>query len=244
MQDAKSITTAHDRPSSPAPTATSAPEVKTGRDRKPGDCRQGPVFGLGARHAALPHLGIDPIIIATQIVAALQTIVSRSINPAECGVISIGQIIGGDTFNVIPESVRMRGTARWFDAVIGNQLESGIRRLTTGIAESFGATAAVDYQRVMPATVNDVVATEIARRAASTVAGDTRVIPMKHPTMGAEDFAFMLEAKSGSYILLGARRDANDPMLHHPRYDFNDDILPIGASYWVTLAEQQLPKSH
>ena len=158
--------------------------------------------------------------------------------------ISIGQIIGGDTFNVIPESVRMRGTARWFDAVIGNQLESGIRRLTTGIAESFGATAAVDYQRVMPATVNDVVATEIARRAASTVAGDTRVIPMKHPTMGAEDFAFMLEAKSGSYILLGARRDANDPMLHHPRYDFNDDILPIGASYWVTLAEQQLPKSH
>jgi len=201
------------------------------------------ITGKGS-HAALPHLGIDPIIIATQIVAALQTIISRSINPAECGMISIGQIIGGDTFNVIPESVRMRGTARWFDAGIGNQLESGIRRLTTGIAESFGAVAEVDYRRVMPVTVNDVTATEIARRAASTVAGDARVIRVKHPNMGAEDFAFMLEAKPGSYIALGAGRGENDAMLHHPRYDFNDDILPVGASYWATLAEQFLPKKH
>ena len=137
----------------------------------------------------------------------------------------------------------MRGTARWFEAYIGDQLENGVRRLTTGIAESFGAVAEVDYRRVMPVTVNDVAATEIARRAASTVAGDARVIPVKHPNMGAEDFAFMLEAKPGSYIALGAGRGENDPMLHHPRYDFNDNILPIGASYWVTLAEQFLPKS-
>jgi amidohydrolase len=128
------------------------------------------ITGKGS-HAAFPHLGIDPIIIATQVVAALQTIVSRTIDPAECGVISIGQIIGGDTFNVIPESVRMRGTARWFDASVGDQLENGIRRLTTGIVTSFGAKADVDYQRIMPATVNDVTATEIARRAAATVAG-------------------------------------------------------------------------
>jgi hippurate hydrolase len=156
-------------------------------------------------HAAFPHLGIDPIIIATQVVAALQTIVSRTIDPAECGVISIGQIIGGDTFNVIPESVRMRGTARWFDAGVGDQLENGIRRLTTGIVASFGAKADVDYQRIMPATVNDVAATGISRRAAAAVAGGARVTPMRHPSMGAEDFAFMLEAKTRQLHSVGSR---------------------------------------
>jgi hippurate hydrolase len=200
------------------------------------------ITGRGS-HAALPHLGIDPIIIATQVVGALQTIITRTINPAECGVISIGQIIGGDTFNVIPESVRMRGTARWFDRTVGDQIEDGIRRLTTGITESFGAKAKVDYQRIMPATVNDDAATGITRRAATTVAGQARVNAMPHPNMGAEDFAFMLEAKPGSYILLGAGRGEGDAMLHEPRYDFNDEILPIGASYWATLAEQALPRS-
>ena len=215
--------------------------------------RDGPIMAGGATleititgrgsHAAFPHLGIDPIIIATQVVGALQTIVTRTINPAECGVISIGQIIGGDTFNVIPDSVRMRGTARWFDPTVGNQIEDGIRRLTTGITESFGAKAEVVYQRVMPATINDVTATGITRRAATTVAGEARVTAMPHPNMVAEDFAFMLEAKPGSYILLGAGRGEGDPTLHEPRYDFNDEILPIGASYWATLAEQSLPKS-
>jgi hippurate hydrolase len=200
------------------------------------------ITGRGS-HAAFPHLGIDPIIIATQVVGALQTIITRTINPAECGVISIGQIIGGDTFNVIPDSVRMRGTARWYDPTVGDQIEEGIRRLTTGITESFGAKAEISYHRVMPATVNDATATGIARRAATTVAGEARVVPVPHPNMTAEDFAFMLEAKPGSYILLGAGRGEGDPMPHEPRYDFNDEILPIGASYWATLAEQFLPKS-
>jgi hippurate hydrolase len=200
------------------------------------------ITGKGS-HAAFPHLGIDPIIIATQVVAALQTIVSRTIDPAECGVITIGQIIGGDTFNVIPESVRMRGTARWFNAGVGDQLENGVRRLTTGIVESFGAKAAVNYDRIMPPTVNDVAATGIARRAAAAVAGEARLVPMRHPTMGAEDFAFMLEAKPGSYILLGAGRGENDPTLHNPRYDFNDEVLAVGASYWAKLAERSLLRS-
>jgi hippurate hydrolase len=95
----------------------------------------------------------------------------------------------------------------------------------------------------MPATINDVTATGITRRAATTVAGEARVTAMPHPNMGAEDFAFMLEAKPGSYILLGAGRGEGDPTLHEPRYDFNDEILPIGASYWATLAEQSLPES-
>jgi hippurate hydrolase len=200
------------------------------------------INGRGS-HAAFPHLGIDPILIATQIVGALQTIVTRTIDPAECSVISIGQIVGGDTFNVIPDSVLMRGTARWFDEGVGDQIEDGVHRLVTGITESFRAKSKVDYRRVMPATINDGGATTIARRAALAVADEMHVTPLRHPNMGAEDFAFMLEAKPGSYILLGAGRDDGGPMLHEPRYDFNDEILPIGASYWAKLVEQSLPKS-
>jgi amidohydrolase len=199
------------------------------------------VTGKGT-HGAQPHFGIDPIVIAAQIVSALQTIVARTIEPVEGGVVTIGHINGGHTYNVIPETVRMLGTARWFDPRVGDQLEAGVRRLTTGIAESFGATADVVFDRAYPATVNDPDATTLTRRAAATVAGEARVTPMQKPTMGGEDFSFMLNAKQGSYIMLGGARGKDDAMVHHPRYDFNDEILPIGASYWVTLAEQLLPR--
>jgi hippurate hydrolase len=199
------------------------------------------ITGKGT-HGALPHFGTDPIVIAAQIVSALQTIVARTIEPSEGGVISIGHINGGHTYNVIPETVRMLGTARWFDAHVGDQLEAGVRRLATGIAESFGARAEVVFDRAYPATLNDPDATTLTRRAAATVAGEARVVRMARPTMGGEDFSFMLNAKRGSYIMLGGGRGNNDAMLHHPGYDFNDDILPVGASYWVTLAEQLLPR--
>ena len=191
----------------------------------------------------MPHFGVDPIVVAAQIVTALQSIVARTIEPVEAGVVTIGHINGGHTYNVIPETVRMLGTARWFDAQVGDQLENGVRRLAAGIAESFGAKADVVFSRDYPATVNDPDATTLTRRAAATVAGDARVVPMQKPTMGGEDFSFMLNAKQGSFIMLGASRGKGDAMVHHPRYDFNDDILPIGASYWVTLAEQLLPRS-
>jgi amidohydrolase len=199
------------------------------------------ITGKGT-HGAQPHFGTDPIVIASHIVTALQTIVARTIEPVEGGVVTIGHINGGHTYNVIPETVRMLGTARWFDARVGDQLEDGVRRLATGIAESFGAKADVLFSRDYPATVNDPDATALARRAATAVAGEARVVPMQKPTMGGEDFSFMLNAKQGSYIMLGGGRGRDDAMVHHPRYDFNDEILSVGASYWATLAEQLLPK--
>ena len=197
------------------------------------------ITGKGA-HAAHPNAGVDPIVVASAIVSALQTIVSRSIEPTAAGVVTIGQITAGHVSNVIPETARMRGTARWFDPAVGDRLEAGVRRLATGIAESFGARAEVTFTRDYPATVNEPDATAIAVKAAEAVAGAARVAPMKHPTMGGEDFSYMLEAKKGAYLMLGAGNGPDDPQLHHPRYDFNDEILPIGASWWCAVAEQVL----
>ena len=199
------------------------------------------ITGKGA-HGAHPDHGIDPIVVAAQIVSAFQSIVARSIDPTESGVVTIGHIAGGHTYNVIPETVAMKGTARWFNPAVGDKLEEGVHRLAVGIAASFGATAEVVFDRAYPPTVNDAAATQMAVGAARTVAGEARVVPMKNPTMGGEDFAFMLNAKQGSYIMLGGGRGGNDHMVHHPAYDFNDEILPVGASYWATLAEQLLPR--
>ena len=198
------------------------------------------VTGKGT-HGAQPHYGIDPIVVAAQIVSALQTIVARTVEPVEGGVVTIGHINGGHTYNVIPETVHMKGTARWFRPEVGDQLEAGVRRLATGIAESFGAKAEGVFDRAYPATVNDPDATDLTIKAATTVAGNERVRHMSKPTMGGEDFSFMLNAKQGSYIMLGAGRGKDDAMVHHPAYDFNDEILPVGASYWASLAEQLLP---
>jgi hippurate hydrolase len=199
------------------------------------------VRGKGA-HGAQPHLGVDPIVIAAHIVTALQTIVSRTIHPVDAGVVTIGAINGGVTTNVIPETVTMMGTARWFAPEVGDRLEAGVRRIAESVAAGLGGGAEVAFNRAYPATVNDAEATALARQAAEAVAGASRVVPMEKPTMGGEDFSFMLNAKQGSYIMLGAARSPEDPMVHHPRYDFNDAILPIGASYWAALAEQLLPR--
>ncbi len=199
------------------------------------------VHGKGA-HGAYPHNGIDPIVVAAAIVTALQSVVARNVDPLENAVVTIGHIGGGNAFNVIPETVVMKGTARWFSPAVGDVLEAGVTRIARSTAEAFGATAEVAFNRMYPATVNDAAATELARAAAETVAGAARVAQMARPTMGGEDFSFMLNAKQGSYIMLGGARTANDPQVHHPKYDFNDDILQVGASYWATLVEQLLPR--
>ena len=199
------------------------------------------VIGKGS-HAAFPHYGIDPIVVSAQIVNALQTIVSRSIEPIEAGVVSIGSIHGGEASNILPERVVMKGTARWFEPEVGDRIEAGMHALVNGIASSFGATAELNFYRHSPATVNHAGATGLAVEAAAVVAGQERVEEMASPTMGGEDFAFMLEAQPGAYLMLGAGRGTDDPQLHHPRYDFNDEILPIGASWWATLVERQLAK--
>ena len=200
------------------------------------------VTGRGA-HGAQPHTGIDPIVVSAAIVQAFQSIVARNVEPAQAGVVTVGSIQGGHIYNVIPETVRMLGTARWFDPAVGDILEARLRRLATSIAEGFGAQAEVIFDRTYPATVNDPAAMALARRAAETVRGAAGVQHMERPTMGGEDFSFMLNAKQGAYIMLGAGRGACDVMVHHPKYDFNDAILPVGASYWATLAEQLLPRA-
>ena len=136
----------------------------------------------------------------------------------------------------------MRGTARWFKPSVGDLLEKAVTRIALATAEAYGASADVTFARTYPAVVNDEAATELARAAAEAVVGAARVVPMEQPTMGGEDFSFMLNVKQGNYIMLGAGRTGNDPQVHHPLYDFNDDILPVGASYWATLAEQLLPR--
>ena len=136
----------------------------------------------------------------------------------------------------------MKGTARWFQPEVGDLIENSMHRLVKGIAESFGATAELCYQRHAPSTVNDAEATALAVNAARAVAGEDGVKELRTPTMGGEDFAFMLNVKQGSYLTLGSSRGPDDPALHHPKYDFNDEILPIGASWWATLVEQQLAK--
>ena len=199
------------------------------------------VTGKGS-HGAFPHQGVDSIMVAAQIVNALQTIVSRTIEPMEGGVGSVGNSSGGDAPNILPERVFMKGTARWFKPSVGDKIEASIFRIATGIAATFGASAEVKFSRHAPATVNDDDAATLAMRAAASVAGEAKVRHMSEPTMGGEDFAYMLEAKQGAYLMLGGGRGPDEPQLHHPRYDFNDEILPVGASWYATLSEQLLPR--
>jgi hippurate hydrolase len=199
------------------------------------------ITGKGS-HGAFPHQGVDPVVVASTIVTALQTIVSRNMEPIQGGVVSIGHISGGDAYNILPERVVMKGTARWFRPQVGEIIEAGVHRLATGIAASFGAKAEVNFSRHCPATVNDEDATVIAVAAAETIAGRAKVRHMPMPTMGGEDFAYMLEKKQGAYLMLGGGRGKDEPLLHHPRYDFNDAILPIGSSWYSTLVERHLAR--
>jgi hippurate hydrolase len=198
------------------------------------------ITGLGA-HAAQPHFGIDPIVAGSSLVSALQTIVSRSVDPKHAAVVTVGSFQAGVAANVIPSEAVLKGTARWFDAGVGESMQRAIVRLAKCTAESYGATAEVEMHMVAPATVNDEAAMALARKAATAVAGQAGVVEMEDPVMGAEDFSYMLGVKQGAYIMLGAKRPGQlNPMLHHPRYDFNDQILSTGAAYWAALVEQQL----
>ncbi len=198
------------------------------------------VTGKGA-HAAMPYAGKDPMLFAAHVINALQTIVARNLHPLDAGVVSVTQVHGGDTWNVIPQEVVLRGTVRTFKPEVQDLIEARMRKIVDGIAATFEMTATLRYERRYPATVNSPAETQHALAAATAVVGSDRVDTDPTPEMGSEDFAFMLQKKPGCYVWLGAGRDADTPNIHSPFYDFNDDALPIGASYWVTLAEQQLP---
>ena len=196
--------------------------------------------GKGA-HAAMPNTGRDPMLFAAHAISALQTIVARNLHPLEAGVVSVTQVHGGDTWNVIPQEVVLRGTVRSFDAAVQDLIERRLRTIVAGIAATFEMTATVRYERRYPATVNAETETRHAIAAAGAVVGAANVDAEPMPNMGSEDFAFMLQAKPGCYVWLGTGRGADTPNVHNPYYDFNDDALQIGASYWATLVAQQLP---
>jgi amidohydrolase len=200
------------------------------------------VEGRGA-HAAMPHLGVDPVVAAAQIVSGLQTIASRNIHPLDGAVVSVTQIHGGDTWNVIPDEVVLRGTTRSFDPKVRDALEPAIRRIAEGVCASLGARMSLWYERRYPPTVNSPAETELAAATAAALVGADKVRHDLLPSMGAEDFAFFQEEKPGAYIWIGNGAAPDRAMLHNPHYDFNDDILALGASYWARLAETALEKA-
>jgi amidohydrolase len=195
--------------------------------------------GTGA-HAALPQLGRDAVVAASQLVTALQTIASRTVSPFDAAVVSVTQIHTGDTWNVIPEEAVIRGTTRAFKEEIQTHMETEIRRIADGIAATFGVTAQVHYERRYPPTINDAAETDLTAGIAREIAGNDMVSLDKDPMMGAEDFAFMLNEKPGAYMWIGNGPRDGGCMLHNPHYDFNDEVLPLGASYWAKLVETRL----
>lgn len=193
-------------------------------------------------HAAMPHQTRDPIVGGAQLVTALQTLVSRTVDPTDPAVVSVTAFNGGTAHNVIPPRVELMGTVRSFSAAARDTLESGIERLTHHICTGLGLTGAVDYQREYPATVNTAAEADLCAAVAAQVVGAENVQRDLPPSMGAEDFAFMLQARPGCYVWLGTGVGPDTAPLHHPRFDFHDAALPLGASYWVRLVETRLPR--
>ena len=189
-------------------------------------------------HAALPHNTIDPITIAAQLILALQTIVSRNVNPMREAVLSVTMVEAGQAFNVIPRTVKLTGTVRTLDEDVRTFMEERLRAVTDGICATFGATASIHYRNGYPVTVNAPRQTAFAADVARLVGGVERVDADVDGTMGGEDFAYMLQAKPGAYIFLGNGPSAD---LHTDTYDFNDDVIPMGVSYWAKLVETALP---
>ena len=197
------------------------------------------VEGTGA-HGAMPHLGHDSVVAAAQIVTALQSIVARNVDPLEAGVVSVTKIHGGDAFNVIPQAVELAGTVRTFKPQVRDLIAAGIARIAESTAAALGTRATVNLEARFPATVNTADETDRAEAAAAAVVGAERVHRDLAPCMGSEDFAYMLQARPGSYIWIGNGAGVGGCFLHNPGYDFNDEILPVGASYWATLVEREL----
>jgi hippurate hydrolase len=188
-------------------------------------------------HAARPHLAVDAVVTGAQIITNLQSIVSRNVDPLKSAVISICMFQAGNTDNVLPQTVQLRGTARSFDAGVRDLLERRLHEVVNGTAAAMGATARLTYQRNYPVLSNHPSQTDFAASVAKEVAGDDKVDTDLPPMMGAEDFSFMLNARPGAFIWVGNGESAG---LHHPAYNFNDDAIPFGTSYWVRLVEKAL----
>lgn len=197
------------------------------------------VNGRGG-HGAEPQATADPILAGASIVMALQSIVARNIHPMDPSVITVGAFNAGAASNVIPARAELVIGIRSFDPAVRDELERRIRLIAEGQAASYGMSATVDYQRSYDATINHPAETAFLRDLATRFAGPEKVREMARPSMGSEDFAYMLKARPGSYFFLGGRASEDDRPLHHPGYNFNDDLLPIGAAFWTELVETYL----
>jgi amidohydrolase len=206
------------------------------------------IRGKGS-HAALPHNGIDPVPIACQMVQAFQTIVSRNMKPIDAGVVSVTMLHAGEATNVVPDSCELQGTVRAFRGEVQDLIERRMRQIAEHVCAAHEAKCEFEFHRNYPATVNSAPEAEFAREVMASIVGPDNV-SVQEPTMGAEDFAFMLQAKPGAYCFIangdGSHRQmghgAGPCMLHNPSYDFNDDLIPLGATYWVRLAEAWLSR--
>ena len=208
------------------------------------------ITGKGG-HAAMPHMGTDPVPVACQIVQGFQTILTRNKKPVEAGVISVTMIHAGEATNVIPDSCEIQGTVRTFTFETLDLIERRMQEIAEGISAAFGTTCAFEFVRNYPPTINTPYEADFCRSVMADIVGPDNAIAQE-PTMGAEDFSFMLQEKPGAYCFIangfGAHRgqyeggghDAGPCTLHNPHYDFNDDLIPLGATYWVRLAEQWL----
>jgi hippurate hydrolase len=195
------------------------------------------IEGVGA-HAARPHLGVDTVLVGAQIINALQSVVSRNVDPLKSAVVSICMFRAGNTDNVIPQTVQLRGTARSLAPDVRDLLEKRLPVVVESTAQAYGAKAKLTYRRGYPVLVNHEKQTEFAASVAGQIAGQDKVDTGLPPMMGAEDFSFMLNARPGAFIWIGNGTSAG---LHHPSYNFNDEVIPFGTSYWVKLVETALP---
>ncbi len=196
-------------------------------------------------HAAMPDLCIDPVVVGAQIISALQTVVARNVAPLNSAVVSITMVNAGFASNVVPDEMELTGSLRYFSNEIGNKVKDNIKSIVEGISKSMGATAIFDSTPNYPATINTPKHAELCAIAASMVVDSKNVLRNEQPTMGSEDFAFLLNASEGAYIWIGNGLVPEDGpkggcMLHNTQYDFNDEILHIGSSYWIQLVKNIL----
>ncbi|SAL63569.1 amidohydrolase [Caballeronia arvi] len=210
--------------------------------------RTGPIMAAGSRfritvrgkgaHAAQPHLGLDPIPLACSMVLQCQTITARHKDPVDPAVVSVCMFHAGNTDNVIPDSAELRGTIRTLSSALHQKLQRDIQLMCEGLAFAYGAQVEVTFFQYYPATINAEAETALCERVIREMFGDERLCCDVPSNMTSEDFGFMLEERPGAYVLIGnAPAGMSAPALHHPKYDFNDDIIPVGVRYWVALAQ-------
>jgi hippurate hydrolase len=200
------------------------------------------VRGKGG-HAAMPHLTVDPVVITAQVISALQTIASRNANPLDSIVVTIASMETSQTnvFNVIPDFVKLVGTVRTFRPGTRDMAEARIAEIVSGISKAMGGSAEISYKRGYPSTINTEREAIFAARVGERIFGKSNVFTDAEPTMGGEDFSYMLQARPGAYVFLGQGGGPNNCFLHNPGYDFNDEVIPLGAGYLAALVEESLP---